>query len=246
MITVDAVCKSFNGQCVLSKVSLELCANELVAVIGPSGSGKTTLLRCINNLVTIDSGRISIGQTTISGGVRLTESQATWLRCQVGMVFQSLGLWPYRTALENIIEGPIYIIGMAKRDAIHLARKWAIRMGIEDHLSKYPCQMSRGQSQRVAICRAIVMNPKFLLLDEITSALDPVLAGQIAEILLELKRDGHGILAVTHQIDFVRRSADRVVFMENGSVVEMGSKDILIDPKTEELQRFVNQVRQGW
>jgi len=247
-IVIDNAGKRFNGKTVFHNLSAVVHPSEFVGVIGPSGCGKSTLLKCINGLLQLDEGTVQVGEYILKAGERIQNGAGVGIRQKVGMVFQHLNLWSYKTALENIIEGPIYVKRMSKEEAIERAFVWAKQLGIEDHIQKYPSMLSGGQRQRVAIARAAIMEPEFLLLDEITSALDPVLAGEVTDILIQLKDKEHiGIVVVSHQIDFIRRYADRVCFLYEGGFKEEGDpQKILTEPQTPELRTFIESVRHGW
>jgi glutamine transport system ATP-binding protein len=247
MIQLNNISKSFNGSRVLNDISLLVRPKELVGVIGASGSGKTTLLRCINGLVPIDEGRVEVDGLMLSPHTPVHSEDVVLVRRRVGMVFQHLNLWPYKRALDNILEGMLAVRKLSRKDAIREAMIWAERLQITDQLHKYPGALSGGQRQRVALARALVMAPQFLLFDEITSALDPVLAGEIVDIMTELKAQGIGIVFVTHQIDFIRRSADMLYFLHNGQVKESGvPKETLAKPASPELETFIESIRHGW
>jgi polar amino acid transport system ATP-binding protein len=215
-------------------------------LIGPSAAGKTTALKVINGLEPFDQGEVAVEELTLRPG-NGTGPTATLIRLRVGMVFQHLNLWPYKTVLQNITEGLVHVKRLPRPKATDIAREWSAQFGIEDQLEKYPNQLSGGQRQRVAIARAVVMQPKFLLLDEITSALDPVLAGEIVDSMVQLKEHGMGIVLVTHQLEFVRRRADCVYFLEKGRIVESGpARATLESPKTAALCAFIESVHRGW
>ena len=247
MIEVHNIGKRFGGRWVFRNLSMIAKPKELIGIIGPSGCGKTTLLKCLNGLVAFDEGRVAVGELELIAGKENQNHTPVMIRQRVGMVFQHLNLWPYKTALENIIEGPVYVRRWSKEQAIEKAVLWAERLKIKDQLEKYPQMLSGGQRQRVAIARAVLMEPEFLLLDEITSALDPVLAGEIVDSMVELKEQGMGIVFVSHQINFIRQNADRVYFLLGGQFKESGMpKEVLAEPKTPELRSFIESIRHGW
>lgn len=247
MIEVLDVGKRFNSSWVIRNVSLEVRPGEMIGLIGSSGSGKSTILRSINGLLRIDEGSIKVADQTLLPDPQPINGNGVLIRQRVGMVFQHLNLWPYRTALENIVDALIYVKRLKKPVAIEKAREWASRLGIESQLNKYPSMLSGGQRQRVAIARAVVMEPQFLLLDEITSSLDPILAGEIAEIMAKLAQEGLGIIFVSHQIDFIRRNASKVYFLDGGHIKESGlPSEILTRPASKELGQFIESVRHGW
>ncbi len=246
MIRVDRVTKKFGKHPVLCDVTFSVPPQTIVGIIGPSAAGKTTALKIINGLESFDSGAVQVGDLALGPQTAPLGDAATAIRRRVGMVFQQLNLWPYRTILDNIIEGLVHVKGQRKEESIAEARTWAEQFGIADQLDKYPHQLSGGQKQRAAIARAVVMQPEYLLLDEITSALDPVLAGEIANTIVYLKARGMGIALVSHQIEFIRRNADQVYFLSDGRVLEHGVADILDRPSTPELTRFIDSIHRGW
>jgi ABC-type polar amino acid transport system ATPase subunit len=247
VIVVEAVRKRIGGRVVLDDVSLKVRPGTIVGIIGPSAAGKTTVLKVINGLEPFAAGRITVGDVSLTPMMRPADPVATSIRRNVGMVFQHLNLWSYKTVLENITEGPIFVQRMQRREAVGRATDWARELGIVDQLHQYPHQLSGGQRQRVAIARAVVMEPQYLLLDEITSALDPILAGEIADTMLQLKDRGMGIALVSHQIDFVRRNADHVHFLQAGRFLEQGPPESIIDhPQTPELRAFIEAIHHGW
>ncbi len=245
MIKVQNIGKQFGGKWIFRNLTMIAKPKELIGIVGPSGCGKTTLLKCINGLLRFEEGMVTVGDLRLMAGSKNHTPVA--IRQRVGMVFQHLNLWPYKTALENIIEGPVYVRRWSKKQAIENAILWAERLKIKDQLGKYPQMLSGGQRQRVAIARAVLMEPEFLLLDEITSALDPVLAGEIVDCMVELKEQGMGIVFVSHQINFIRRNADRVYFLQGEQFMESGTpKEVLAEPKTPELRSFIESIRHGW
>lgn len=247
LIVVHHVSKTLSGQPILRDVSLTVEPGQLAAVIGPSGSGKTMLARCIVGLAPFEDGVIDVGDMHIAAGTSPHSSEAIAVRGKVGLVFQDLRLWPYRTALENIAEGLLHVRGASRSTARRTVDVWAERLGIATMLDKYPAALSGGERQRVAIARAAVMNPQYLILDEITSALDPVTAGAVSAVLLTLKDQGMGMLLMSHQIEFIRRCADSVTFLQRGSVVERGAAAQMLGASaTEPLREFLSSVRRGW
>jgi ABC-type polar amino acid transport system ATPase subunit len=247
MIEVANLGKRFGQVWVFRRLTMTAQSGELVGVIGPSGSGKTTLLKCLNGLWGFDEGRIAVSHLVLTAGTGDQSNTAVRIRQRVGMVFQHLNLWPYKTALENMIEGPLYVKRWRKEEAVEKALMWADRLRIKDQLAKYPGELSGGQRQRVAIARAVLMEPEFLLLDEITSALDPVLAGEIVDSMVELRDRGMGIVFVSHQINFIKRNANRVYFLDNRGLREFGPpEEVLAEPKTAELRSFIDSIRHGW
>ena len=224
-------------------VDLQLYEGECVGILGPSGVGKTTLLRGLLGFECFDEGAVLI-EGCIKPIERLRSPQ---LRLKFGFVAQSNNLWPYRTILDNVAEGLRFGLRREVREAREISKHWLIRMGLGQHIHKYPGELSGGEQQRVAIARALVVNPKAILLDEPTSGLDPITAGELSELLLQLRSEGISFLIVSHQIDLLRRMCDRVYFLHDGHVLENGpANEILTNPKTPELAEFVARVRLGW
>jgi len=249
MLQLRLIHKSFGRHKVLNDINLEVGKGEVVAIIGPSGSGKTTLLRCINYLTRPDAGEVIIN------GIPLQPDPPWWhlhraeqhqLRRQVqgiGMVFQRFNLFPHMTALENIIEAPIHIRRLPRSDAEALAHELLKKVGLDHKAGSYPPQLSGGEQQRVAIVRALAMNPQLMLFDEVTSALDPELVGEVLGVMRQLAREGMTMLVVTHEMQFARDVAHRVVFMDNGAIVEMGSaEEIFTQPKHNRTRAFLRQI----
>ena len=245
-IEIRDVWKSFGNHEVVKGVSLEIARGSVVALIGPSGAGKSTLLRCINLLEQPDRGAIRIGDTALTfekGRKALPDRELARFRGQVGMVFQHFNLFPHMTALQNVMEGPLTVKGVTKQEGADLAQELLNRVGLSDKMHAYPSHLSGGQRQRVGIARALAMNPQAMLFDEVTSALDPQLVGEVLDVILQLARDGMTMIIVTHEIAFAHEAADTVGFMVDGELVESGpASDILdrpADPRTKEfLQRF--------
>nr|WP_278375101.1 amino acid ABC transporter ATP-binding protein [Brucella anthropi] len=225
MIEVRGLKKSFGEIEVLRNISLTVERGQVVGLIGPSGSGKSTLLRSLNLLSLPDAGYIAIGDQKIdfsSGNVSLKDKYLAAFRANTGMVFQNFNLFPHMTVLENIIEAPIQVRGLARDAAVRLALDLLARVGLSDKVEAYPRQLSGGQQQRVAIARALALRPKVILFDEPTSALDPELVGEVLDVIKELARTGTTLVIVTHETGFAREVADTVVFMEAGQIVEAG------------------------
>lgn len=249
MVHAESVSKSFGQLEVLKSISLEVEKGEVVCLIGPSGSGKSTFLRCINNLETISSGRLSVNGDLVgfrqvgSTLVELREKEVAARRAQIGMVFQHFNLFANKTALKNVMEGPVAVRGMNKESARKLAESLLDRVGLRDKADAYPSQLSGGQQQRVAIARAMAMEPVLLLFDEPTSALDPELVGEVLEVMRRLAQAGMTMVVVTHEMAFARDVADTIIFMDRGVVVESGPPEqILNSPQTERLQNFLSNV----
>ncbi len=238
IISITGVAKSFGQFRALDAIDLDVGEGEIVVVIGPSGSGKSTLIRCINRLETHDEGEIVVDGHRVDGGRALAA-----VRAEVGMVFQSFNLFPHLTALRNVAIAPVRVRGLAWGDAETRARKLLGRVGLADQVDKYPSQLSGGQQQRVGIARALAMEPKILLFDEPTSALDPEMVGEVLEVMQGLARTGVTMIVVTHEMGFARRVADRIVFMDQGRIVESGPPAELFDaPADPRLCAFLRAI----
>ena len=250
-VVVDArnVDKWFGKLHVLRDVTLAVRRQEVVVVIGPSGSGKTTFIRCVNHLEKIQKGRIFvnghlIGYRDVDGRlVEDKESNIARQRQEIGMVFQRFNLFPHKTALENIVEAPVQVRGMAADEAVAMGRALLARVGLGAKESAYPAQLSGGQQQRVAIARALAMKPALMLFDEPTSALDPEMIGEVLEVMKELAREGMTMIVVTHEMGFAREVADRVVMMDEGVIVEEGTPEHFFSSPTHERTRsFLSKI----
>jgi ABC-type polar amino acid transport system ATPase subunit len=241
-VDVRNVSKKFGELEVLKNISFEVRPGRVLAIIGPSGSGKTTLLRCLNMLTRIDGGEIKIGGLTITRDPANTDARA--LRKNVGMVFQEFNLWPHRTALENVIEVPVLLRRMPKTEAVKRTEILLKRVGLADKMNEYPSRLSGGQQQRVAIARALAMEPEILLLDEITSALDPELVSEVLNVVREIVEEHkRAILLVTHEMGFARDVADEIMFMDKGIVIERGKPDTIFrEPKQERTRQFLQRI----
>jgi ABC-type polar amino acid transport system ATPase subunit len=242
-ITLTNVSKRFGSRLVLDGISLSIPPGQTVALLGPSGGGKSTLLRCLNGLNSFDAGEINIGPHSLrpAGGTDRRELQQ--VRRLFGMIFQDFQLFPHLSVLENVIEAPVRVLRQARAEACKRAEQLLQRVGMSGHLAAYPPQLSGGQKQRVAIARALAMEPAGLLCDEITSALDPELKGEVLNVLEDLKRDGLTLILVTHEIGFARRAADRVVVLCDGRILEDGTPtDVLDSPRTERMSLFLQRV----
>ncbi|ELQ6036322.1 L-cystine ABC transporter ATP-binding protein YecC [Cronobacter sakazakii] len=246
-IEVKNLVKKFHGQTVLHGIDLEVQTGEVVAIIGPSGSGKTTLLRSINLLEQPESGTVRVGDITIDTARSAREQRGLVreLRQQVGFVFQSFNLFPHRTVLENIIEGPVIVKGEPKAEATARARELLAKVGLSGKENSYPKRLSGGQQQRVAIARALAMRPEVILFDEPTSALDPELVGEVLNTIRQLAQEKRTMVIVTHEMSFARDVADRAIFMDQGKIVEQGEAKALFtnptQPRTRQfLDKFLN------
>ncbi|WP_414475873.1 amino acid ABC transporter ATP-binding protein [Microvirga sp. M2] len=249
MVEAISVSKSFGALNVLESIDLEVARGEVLALLGPSGSGKSTFLRCINHLERIDGGMISVDGEMV-GYVRtgnilreLHPREVSRMRRHVGMVFQSFNLFGHMTAVQNIIEAPVGVLGQPRAQARERALALLERVGLVEKANAYPSELSGGQRQRVAIARALAMNPKLLLFDEPTSALDPELVGDVLRVMRELAEDGMTMIVVTHEIGFAREVCDRVAFMHSGRLVEIGPPgEILGSPRDERTRAFLSSV----
>jgi polar amino acid transport system ATP-binding protein len=239
MIEIRDVHKSFGTVDVLRGVSLDVRKGEAVVVIGPSGSGKSTLLQCINGLEPIDRGTIKVdGIDVHARGTNLNK-----LRRKIGIVFQQFNVFPHLTALENVALAPRVVLKLAKGEAAARAKAQLERVGLSDKLDVRPTKLSGGQQQRLAIARALAMDPHYMLFDEITSALDPELVGEVLDALHMLRRDGMTMICVTHEMRFAREAADRIIFMDEGRICEEGPPEqIFAQPKEARTRQFLKQV----
>ena len=240
VIELRDVNKHYGDLHVLKDINLSVGKGEVLVVIGPSGSGKSTMCRTINRLETIDSGQILIeGEPLPQEGTELTR-----MRAEIGMVFQSFNLFAHMTILENVTLGPIQVLGMKKEEAEKAAMELLARVGVAEQAKKVPAQLSGGQQQRVAIARSLAMHPKAMLFDEPTSALDPEMINEVLDVMVELAREGMTMVVVTHEMNFARRVADRVVFMADGQIVETGTPDEFFDnPQTDRAKDFLNSIK---
>ncbi|WP_339481385.1 L-cystine ABC transporter ATP-binding protein TcyN [Pseudomonas sp. RL_5y_Pfl2_73] len=244
MIVVEKLTKQFKGQVVLNGIDLKIEEGEVVAIIGPSGSGKTTFLRCLNFLEEPTSGRIKVGDIEIDGSRPLNQQQGLVrrLRQQVGFVFQNFNLFPHRTALENVTEGPQVVKKVPRAEAEALGRKLLAKVGLAGKEDAYPRRLSGGQQQRVAIARALAMEPAVILFDEPTSALDPELVGEVLATIRGLAEEKRTMVIVTHEMGFARDVANRVVFFDKGVIVEQGeAKALFAAPKEERTRQFLSK-----
>lgn len=253
-IAINDVSKWFGTHQVLKNVNTEVRQGEAVVVIGPSGSGKTTLLRCVNLLEEFQQGEITIGEQAMGyrldekgGRVRRSETEIAGMRAQVGMVFQSFNLFPHMNVLKNVALGPVRALATPRREAEERASALLARVGLAHKADAMPGRLSGGQQQRVAIARALAMQPKAILFDEVTSALDPELVGEVLDVMRQLVQDGMTMMIVTHEMAFAKAFAHRVVFMADGEIVEQGPPEqIFEDPKSARLQAFLKRFKQGY
>lgn len=240
VIELRHVDKHFGDLHVLRDINLKVARGEVLVVIGPSGSGKSTLCRTINRLETIDSGEVLIEGKPLP----LEGRELAAMRAELGMVFQSFNLFAHKTILENVTLGPVDVLGMDKAEARARAMELLERVGVAEQADKVPAQLSGGQQQRVAIARSLAMHPKAMLFDEPTSALDPEMINEVLDVMVELARGGMTMVVVTHEMNFARRVADRVVFMADGQIVEEGAPDAFFDhPRTQRARDFLDSIR---
>jgi len=241
--------KSFGHVEVLKGIDMQVSQGEVVCLLGPSGSGKSTFLRCINHLEKFDRGEMWVDGQRV--GYRpqkdklkeLNEREVALRRADIGMVFQQFNLFGHRTALENVMEGPVTVRGVRRSIAAQGAEDLLARVGLADRMDSYPAQLSGGQQQRVAIARALAMQPKLMLFDEPTSALDPELVGDVLDVMKDLAQQGMTMIVVTHELGFAREVADRVYFMSDGVVVESGRPDqVLVEPREPRTRAFLSKV----
>jgi polar amino acid transport system ATP-binding protein len=249
MVRADGVRKRFGLNEVLCGINLEVARGEVMCVIGPSGSGKSTLLRCINHLEKINAGRLEVDGELVGyeerGGKlhELHDKIVARKRAEIGMVFQHFNLFPHMTVLGNIIEAPCRVKGVPRDQAVAKARSLLAQVGLEGREESYPRQLSGGQQQRVAIARALAMEPKLMLFDEPTSALDPELVGEVLAVMRDLAKSGMTMLVVTHEMGFAREVGDKLVFMDEGVVVEAGApRDVIATPQHERTRAFLSKV----
>jgi polar amino acid transport system ATP-binding protein len=249
VVRLDGIWKSFGRLEVLTDVSLSVPRGEVVCIIGPSGAGKSTLLRCINHLETIDEGTILFEGKPVfrykeNGKIVVDpDRRIEAIRAQIGMVFQSFNLFPHLTALGNVIEAPVYVLREPLTEAKAHGLALLTKVGLTEKAGSYPHQLSGGQQQRVAIARALAMNPKLMLFDEATSALDPELVGDVLRVMRQLASEGMTMIVVTHEMDFARDVADRVVFMDSGNIVEEGPPAMVFtNPRSPRTRQFLQSI----
>jgi polar amino acid transport system ATP-binding protein len=249
VVSAQKVCKSFGSLDVLKGIDLEVHDREVLCLIGPSGSGKSTLLRCINHLEKIDAGRLYVDGVLVGYKQRgdklheLREKEVAAQRKNIGMVFQRFNLVPHMTALENVMEAPVQVRREPRADVRTRALELLDRVGLADKAASYPAQLSGGQQQRVAIARALAMQPKLMLFDEPTSALDPELVGDVLGVMRQLAKEGMTMVVVTHEMQFAREVADKVLFMDGGVVVESGPPaQVIGSPQQQRTKDFLARV----
>jgi polar amino acid transport system ATP-binding protein len=249
MIKLEHVSKSFGKLEVLKDISLEVNKGEVLCVIGPSGSGKSTMLRCLNHLERISEGRLYIDGELIDEKVKgrdamkVSPKKVAELCSELGMVFQRFNLFPHMTVLQNVVTAPMLVKNLPKDEATELAIELLKKVGLEDKKDEYPSRLSGGQQQRVAIARALAMKPKIMLFDEPTSALDPELVGEVLAVMKQLAFEGMTMIVVTHEMSFAREVANRVIFMDNGVILEDSTPDDVFDhPKSERTKAFLQKI----
>ncbi|MGR9159787.1 amino acid ABC transporter ATP-binding protein [Rhizobium leguminosarum] len=248
IVAIRGLRKSYSTLEVLKGIDISVKRGEVVVILGPSGSGKSTMLRCVNFLENFDQGTITVdgrpvGYKMVNGARKpVSEVDNASLRQHVGMVFQSYNLFPHRTVLQNVMMGPVKVKGMDNSKARDIAMKLLAKVGMEHKADAYPGRLSGGQQQRVAIARALAMEPSVMLFDEVTSALDPELVGEVLKVMRELAEEGMTMIVVTHEMGFARGVADRVVFMDGGVVVEQGPpEEIMTNPQTDRFRGFLSR-----
>ena len=239
MITFKNVNKYYKDFHALKKINLSVDEGEVLCIIGPSGSGKSTLIRCINSLEDYDeSGEITVNNSLVRDGKRAKD-----IRKEVGMVFQNFNLYPHLTILNNVTLAPIRVTGLSQAEANKIANNFLTKVGVGDQMKKFPYQLSGGQQQRVAIARTLAMQPKILLFDEPTSSLDPEMVSEVLDVIKNLARTGVTMIIATHEMNFARSVADKIIFMDNGSIIEEGDPVQIFDNSQEErTQSFLNSV----
>ncbi len=239
MIEIRRLGKSFGSLEVLRDIDLNVSAGEVTVIMGPSGSGKSTLLRCINRLEEITSGTVIVDGYDVMD----KKTDLNFIRTEAGMVFQQFNLFPHMTALGNVTLGPLKVRKISRKEAEKLGRDLLEKVGLKDKADTYPDHLSGGQKQRVAIARSLALKPKVLLFDEPTSALDPELVGEVLDVMKQLGREGMTMVVVTHEMGFAREVADRVIFMDEGMIVEEGTpQEIFTNPRHERTRSFLGKV----
>ena len=243
MISIQGLNKSFGELEVLKGIDLELNKGEVVVVIGPSGSGKTTLLRCLNILEVPSAGTIILNEEKVDFSKKVSKKEIDSIRKQTGMVFQHYNLFPHKTALENVMEGPVIVKKVSKEVARKKAEQLLEKVGLGDKFDFYPFQLSGGQQQRVGIARALAIEPQVMLFDEPTSALDPELVGEVLQVMKDLAQEGMTMVVVTHEMRFAQEVADAVIFMDKGKIIERDRPSVIFsNPKEERTRQFLNRI----
>ncbi|MGD6965460.1 amino acid ABC transporter ATP-binding protein [Rossellomorea vietnamensis] len=244
MISIKGLKKRFGDLEVLKGFDVEVKKGQVIVLIGPSGSGKTTFLRCLNLLEIPDEGKLNISGTNMDFSQKLSKKELLKMRRKTGMVFQNYNLFPHRTALENVMEGPVIVQGKSKDEVKKKAVSLLEKVGLGDKVDYYPYQLSGGQQQRVGIARALAIEPEVMLFDEPTSALDPELIGEVLKVMKDLAEEGMTMIVVTHEMKFAKEVADEAIFMDGGYILERGNpKDIFENPKEERTRQFLNLIQ---
>ena len=239
MIVFDQVNKYFGDFHVLKDINLKIEKGEVVVVVGPSGSGKSTMLRCINRLETINSGTLKVNNVSIND----KKTKINEIRRDIGMVFQHFHLYPHKTVLQNITLAPMKVLGQSEEEAVKTAKIYLEKVGIPDKANSYPAQLSGGQQQRVAIARGLAMNPEVMLFDEPTSALDPEMIGEVLDVMKALAKEGMTMVVVTHEMGFAREVANRIVFMDEGRILEESTPaEFFTNPNEERARTFLSRI----
>jgi len=243
LLSVRALHKRFGGLKVLEGIDFTVDPGSVTVLIGPSGSGKTTVLRSLNALEIPELGRIRIGEVAVDFGTKVSKRERARLRAQSGMVFQAHNLFPHKTVLANVTEGPVVALGRPRDEVTAEARTLLDQVGLADKADQYPYQLSGGQQQRVGIARALAMRPQLMLFDEPTSALDPELVGEVLEVMKDLAAEGWTMVVVTHEMRFAKQVADQVLFMDGGVIVERGTpQQVLAHPEGERTKQFLHRI----
>ncbi|MCD9022082.1 amino acid ABC transporter ATP-binding protein [Cohnella silvisoli] len=245
MIQTIGLSKTFHDAEVLKNIDLRVAKSEIVVLLGPSGSGKSTLLRCLNGLEELSGGVVEVNGIRVDAAMKSREKHAKFreIRRQTGMVFQQFNLYPHKTALGNVIESLLIVKKMPREQAVQVGEQLLERVGLADKKDAFPSRLSGGQQQRVAIARALAMEPAIMLFDEPTSALDPELVGEVLDVMRQLAKEGMTMVVVTHEMKFARQVANRIVFMDGGSIVEEAEPAAFFrEPQTERARRFLNQL----
>ncbi|KIL41830.1 amino acid ABC transporter ATPase [Gordoniibacillus kamchatkensis] len=245
MIQTIGLSKAFHGAEVLKNINLQVAKSEIVVLLGPSGSGKSTLLRCLNGLEEPTGGAVELNGIRVDAAMKVREKRSRYreIRKHTGMVFQQFNLYPHKTALENVIEALLTVKKMPKHQAVQIGERLLERVGLAGKKDAYPSRLSGGQQQRVAIARALAMEPDIMLFDEPTSALDPELVGEVLDVMRELAKEGMTMMVVTHEMKFARQVANRIVFMDEGTIVEEAPPEAFFrEPATERAKKFLNQL----